>query len=157
MKCIFSACFGSTYTEANIQHESVRRTFSTMWETGKGWTTGPEGECLHWPNSVFLVLSGGIVCRGSLLPKEGTMASMLLTHRLVCSLQHNYRLLVPGKPWGSWQEVVPAEATIQTRDGSILGDKGTSQSVLLGQSSTPPLPFLSPSLPWGTVLHWAGR
>lgn len=27
------------------------------------------------------------------------MASMLLTQRLVCSFQHNYRLLVPGKPW----------------------------------------------------------
>ena len=28
------------------------------------------------------------------------MASMLLTQRLVCSFQHNYHLLVQGKPWG---------------------------------------------------------
>ena len=34
------------------------------------------------------------------MPVEVTMASMLLTRRLACSFQHNYRLLVPGKPWG---------------------------------------------------------
>lgn len=47
------------------------------------------------------------------------MASMLLTQRLVCSFQHNYRLFVPGKPWGSWQELVLAEAIIQTRDSRL--------------------------------------
>lgn len=47
------------------------------------------------------------------------MASMLLTQRLICSFQHNYRLIVPGKPWGSWQELVLAEAMIQTKDSRL--------------------------------------
>ena len=40
------------------------------------------------------------MCREPLFLKEGIMAFMLLTRRLACTFQHNYRLLVPSKPWG---------------------------------------------------------
>lgn len=91
----------------------------------------------------FRFLQAGSVRRGSLLPKAGTMASMLLTQRLACSFQRNYRLLVPGKPWGSWQEPVLAEDTMQTRDSGLeasSGIKGQASQCFWGCPTVPPPP-----------------
>lgn len=63
------------------------------------------------------------------------MAFMLLSRRLACTFQNNYRLLAPSKPWGSWQELVLMENTVRTGDSwaeRALGGKGTGQPVLLG-------------------------
>lgn len=75
------------------------------------------------------------------------MAFMLLTRRLACTFQHNYRLLVPSKPWGSWQELALMGNTI--RAGRALAGEGTSQSTFWGYSLSPATHAvkLSPSPP----------
>jgi hypothetical protein len=97
------------------------------------------------------------------------MAFMLLTRRLACSLQHSFRLLVPGKPWGLTKPG-PNGATNQTRDSWVEESWGQKDLPASNSGAAPPpliklsswlppshlpCPPLSPVCRW-TVLQVVG-